>query len=65
MSRIREGEEIWKRFVAAETINKTAVPPEPEAAQILLGPMGSLGIGENYISTGILSQAALGLRFVA
>ena len=32
---------------AAETTRQAAVPTEPEAAQILLGPMGSRGLGEN------------------
>ena len=36
---------------------------EPEAAQTLLGPMGSLGLGENKASAAILSQDAVGLRF--
>ena len=44
---LREGEDVWCWFQAAETLRQAAVPTEPEAAQSLLGPMGSLGLGEN------------------
>ena len=44
---LREGEDVWSWFTAAETHIEAAVPTEPEAAQSLLGPMGSLGLGEN------------------
>ena len=44
---LRKGEHIWSWFPAAETTSQAAVPTEPEAAQTLLGPMGSLGLGEN------------------
>ena len=44
---LREGEDVWSWFPAAETTSQAAVPTEPEAAQTLLGPMGSLGLGEN------------------
>ena len=64
ISLLREGDDVWSWFPAAETTSQAAVPTEPEAAQTLLGPMGSRGLGENYASAGILSQAALGLRFV-
>ena len=50
--------------LAAETTSQAAVPTETEAAKTFLGPMGSLGLGENQASAAILSQAALGLRFV-
>ena len=43
---------------------QAAVPTEPEAAQTLPGPMGSLGLGENQAGAALLSQAASGLRFV-
>ena len=43
----REGEHVWGWFRAAETTSQAAVPTEAEAAQTLLGPMGSLGLGEN------------------
>ncbi len=44
---LREREDAWSWFDAAETTRQAAVPTEPEAAQTLLGPMGSLGLGEN------------------
>ena len=59
-----EGEDVWSWFPAAEITSQAAVPTEPEAAQTLLGRKGSRGLGENKASAGILSQAALGLRFV-
>ena len=64
ISLLREGEDIWRWFRAAETTSQAAVPMEPEAAQTIHGPMGSRGLGENKESAGILSQAALWLRFV-
>ena len=47
ISLLREGEDVWSWVPAAETTRQAAVPTEPEAAQTLLGPMGSLGLGEN------------------
>ena len=47
ISRLREGERVWSWFPAADTTSQAAVPTEPEAAQTLLGPMGSLVLGEN------------------
>ena len=47
ISLLREGEDIWCSFQAPETTSQAAVPTEPEAAQTLLGPMGSIGLGEN------------------
>ena len=44
---LREGEDVWSWFPAAETTSQAAVPTEPEAAQTLLGPLGSRGLGEN------------------
>ena len=44
---LREGEDVWSWFPAAETTSQAALPTEPEAAQYLLGPMGCLGLGEN------------------
>ena len=44
---LREGEDAWSWVPAAETTSQAAVPTKPEAAQTLLGPMGSLGLGEN------------------
>ena len=63
ISLLPEGEDVWSWFQAAETPSQTAVPTEPEAAQTLLGPMGSLGLRENEASAAILNQDALGLRF--
>ena len=36
-----------KAFSLIWNTSQAAVPTEPEAAQTLLGPMGSLGLGEN------------------
>ena len=47
ISLLHEGGDLWRWFDAAETTSQAAVPTEPEAAQTLLGPMGSLGLGEN------------------
>ena len=55
---------MWIWFQPPENTSQAAVPTEPEAVQSLLGPMGSLGLGENKASAAILSQDALGLRFV-
>ena len=63
ISLLREAEDVWSWFQAAETTSQAAVPTEPEAVQSLLGPMGSLVLGENKASAAILSQDALGLRF--
>ena len=46
ISLLREGEHVWTFFPAAVTTSQAAVPTEPEAAQTLLGPMGSLELGE-------------------
>ena len=35
------GDHLWSWFQAAETTNQAAVPTEAEAAQTLIGPMGS------------------------
>ena len=64
ISLLREGEDVWSWFTAAETTSQAAVPTEPEAVQSLLGPMGSLVLGEMKASAAILTQNALGLRFV-
>ena len=42
-----EGEHVWSWFPAAETTSQAGVHTEPEAAQTLLFPKGSLGLGEN------------------
>ena len=47
ISLFREGEHVWSWFPSVDTTSLAAVPTEPEAAHTLLGPMGSLGLGEN------------------
>ena len=47
VSLLREGEDVWSWIKAAETTSQAAVPTEPEAAQTLLGPMGSIVLDEN------------------
>ena len=64
ISLLCEGEHLWSWIRAAETTSQAAVPSEPEAAQTFRGPMGITGLGENQASAAILSQEALGLRFV-
>ena len=41
ISLLREGEDVWSWFPAAETTSQAAVPKEPEAAQSLLGVWGA------------------------
>ena len=41
-------EDVRSWFPAEETTSQAVVPTEPEEAQTLLGPMGSIGLGENY-----------------
>ena len=59
---LHEGEHVWNWVQAAETTGQAAVPTEPEAAQALLGPKGSLGLGEKYTSAAFLSKDAFGLK---
>ena len=40
------------------------MPTEPEAAQTLLDPMDSIGLGEKKASVAFLRQDALGLWFL-
>ncbi len=47
ISLLREAEHVRSWFQAADTTSPAAVPTEPEAAQPLLGPLGSIGLGEN------------------
>ena len=47
ISLLHEGEHVWSWFTAADTTSQAAGPTEPEAAQTLLGPMGSIGTYEN------------------
>ncbi|RKM63557.1 hypothetical protein C0984_19450 [Clostridioides difficile] len=42
-----EGEHVWIWFQPPENTSQAAVPTEPEAAQSLLGPRGTTGLGEN------------------
>ena len=59
-----EGEHVWSWFQAAETTHQAAGPTQPEAAQTIVGPMGSRGLGENWTTIAFLSKEALGLRLV-
>ena len=63
ISLLRAGDDVWRWFQAAETTSQAAVLTEPEAVQSLLGPIGSLVLGEMKASAAILTQNALGLRF--
>ena len=54
----------FKGVYGPGTTRDAARPTEPEAAQTLLGPMGSTGPGENKASVAFLSKDALGLRLV-
>ena len=47
ISLLREAKDVWIWFQSAETTSLAAVPMEPEVAKTILGPMGSLGLGEN------------------
>ena len=47
VSLLREGEHVWSWFQAADTTGQAAVTTETEAAQLHLGPMWSIGLGEN------------------
>ena len=64
-SLFREGEHFWSGFPAAVATSQAEVPTEPEAAQTLLGPTGSRGLGEKLASAAFLSKDALGLRCVS
>ena len=63
-SLFREGEHVWNWFQAAASTSQAAVPTEAEAAQTLLGPMGSLGLGELQAGAAPLKIAAPGLNVV-
>ena len=62
---LREGEHIWSRFPAPETTSKAPVHREQEAAQNLLVPMASNGLGEKPEIAACLSKDALGLSLVS
>ena len=52
-------------WVSAPVItSKALVHTEQEAAETLLGPMGSTGLGEKKPSAAFLSKRALGLRLL-
>ena len=51
-------------FNATETTSNPAVHREQEAAQTLLGPRHSLGLGKEKARVAFLSKATLGLLFV-
>ena len=55
ISLLREGEDVWSWFPAAETTSQAAVPTEPEAAQTRLGPMRSRGLGDQLKKSDINS----------
>ena len=42
-----EGEQVWCWSQATETTHQAAGPTQPEAAQTIVGPMGSRGLREN------------------
>ena len=65
ISLLHVAEDVWRWFQTADTTSQAAVPTKPEATQTILDPMGSLVLGENKASAAILSQDALGLRFVS
>ena len=54
----------FKGVYGPGTTRYAARPTEPEAAQTILGPMGSRGSGENKASVAFLSKDALGLRLL-
>ena len=60
-----EGQHVWSWFAAPAPTSKAPVHREQEAAQTLLVPMGSNGLGEKPESSAILSKHALGLRLVS
>ena len=47
ISLLRKEEHVLSWIQAADTISPAAVLTEPVAAQALLGPLGSIGLGEN------------------
>ena len=60
-----EAEHVWSWFPALVMTCKTPVHTEPEAAQTLLVPMASNGLGEKSESAAFLSKDALGLSLVS
>ena len=64
ISFLHEGEHVLSWFQDAETTNQASEPREPEAAQTLLGPMGSIGLGEKCAIAAFLWKDPLVLRLV-
>ena len=60
-----EGEHVWSLFPAPATTSTALGHREQEAAQTLLGPMGSTSLGEKPASAVFLSKHALGLSLVS
>ena len=58
-------EHVWSWFAAPATTSKAPEPREQEAAQTLLDPMASNGLGEKPESAAFLSKHALGLSLVS
>ena len=60
-----EGEHLWSWFPAPVTLGQAQVPREREAAQTLLGPRASTGLGAKPASAALLSTHALGLSLLS
>ena len=60
-----EGQHVWSCFAAPVTLGQAPVHREQEAAQTLLVPMASNGLGEKSESAAFLSRHALGLSLVS
>ena len=60
-----EVEHVWSWFPALAITYKAPLPREEEAAQTLLVPMASNGLGEKPESDAFLSKHALGLSLVS
>ena len=60
-----EGEHVWSCFPAPVTLGQAPVPREREAAQTLLGPRASTGLGAKPASTALLRKHALGLSLLS
>ena len=60
-----EVEPVWSRFPGPATTSKAPGHREQEAAQTLLVPMASNGLGEKPESAAFLSKDALGLSLVS
>ena len=60
-----KGEHVWSRFPALAMTSKAPVHTEHEAAQTVLVPMASNGLGEKPESAAFLSKHPLWLSFVS